>query len=267
MQWSHDYCKILTDFVVNHIEDFDYILFIKPFHRNRIIYLMDDPADRLYIVKKGRVRLTRINDDGREDLLRVVGEGEHFGCLCLCEEYHRDHLATTEEESRIAMLRPDDFKRVFYRHEQLFTKLLAYFSSRFSNLQEKIAHYEDNHRLLRLMHYFERQIFTHAGIHEIPEEVKIVLSPLYRTIAEQTRIPQKEVEGLLRLLKQEKILEWKRNTITVHTGPFFERFESLMYGEPVRFLSIVYPTRADRSEAEVESELRIGENMEQKTRA
>ncbi len=53
MQWSHDYCKILTDFVVNHIEDFDYILFIKPFHRNRIIYLMDDPADRLYIVKKG----------------------------------------------------------------------------------------------------------------------------------------------------------------------------------------------------------------------
>jgi len=43
------------------------------------LFLQGDPADKLYIVTRGKVRLTRYDREGIPRFLRDVGPGEYFG--------------------------------------------------------------------------------------------------------------------------------------------------------------------------------------------
>ncbi len=45
------------------------------------LFRQDDPATVLYVLARGSVKLTQINTDGEQILLRVVGAGETFGAV------------------------------------------------------------------------------------------------------------------------------------------------------------------------------------------
>ena len=49
-------------------------------------YLTDEPSDSIFFVKQGKVRLGRVNLDGDEITLDVLGQGELFGELAAINE-------------------------------------------------------------------------------------------------------------------------------------------------------------------------------------
>jgi CRP-like cAMP-binding protein len=68
------------------------------------IYNADDPADALYLVVEGRVRLMT---DGRT--LSEVGPGEAFGTWALVDESERGHRAECIEDGLALALHRDEF--------------------------------------------------------------------------------------------------------------------------------------------------------------
>lgn len=42
------------------------------FSKNEMLYMEGDKLDSLYVVHKGRVRIYRLNDEGEEQLIRVL---------------------------------------------------------------------------------------------------------------------------------------------------------------------------------------------------
>lgn len=63
----------------------------------KAIYLADQPADRLYVVATGAVKLTATTAEGNEVLLDVLGSGSFFGTLPVLggERYAEDVWALT----------------------------------------------------------------------------------------------------------------------------------------------------------------------------
>ena len=53
------------------------------FPRGQAIYSEGDPADRLFIIKGGKVKIGRRGADGREQLLYIVGPSEMFGAVSM----------------------------------------------------------------------------------------------------------------------------------------------------------------------------------------
>lgn len=49
------------------------------FDQNRVIFLEGDPADRLWLVQSGQVKIVKYSADGQENLLEVIMPGEMFG--------------------------------------------------------------------------------------------------------------------------------------------------------------------------------------------
>jgi CRP-like cAMP-binding protein len=68
------------------------------------IYEEDDPADALYMVVEGRVRLSTGGRTTSE-----VGPGEAFGTWALLDDSRRGHRAECIEEGRALALRREDF--------------------------------------------------------------------------------------------------------------------------------------------------------------
>ncbi|MDE3054590.1 MAG: cyclic nucleotide-binding domain-containing protein, partial [Gemmatimonadota bacterium] len=71
----------------------------KSYPRGSVILFEDDPGDSLFIVRRGRVKVVLVGEDGREVILGVLGVGEHFGELALIDDRPRSAHVIAMEDS------------------------------------------------------------------------------------------------------------------------------------------------------------------------
>ena len=100
--------------------------------RNATIFMENMPAEALYIVKNGSVRITMMAGEGEEMGLLLLGPGEFFGELALVQESKRLVTARAETPVDLLVLTRKDFQalldlepRAAARALIVITKLLA----------------------------------------------------------------------------------------------------------------------------------------------
>ena len=79
---------------------------IKP---NSTIFTENMPAEALYIVKSGTVRITMMTGEGEEQGILLLGPGEFFGELALVQESNRLVTARAETPVDLLILTRKDF--------------------------------------------------------------------------------------------------------------------------------------------------------------
>jgi CBS domain-containing protein len=75
-----------------------------------------EPARFLHVIHSGSVKLTSSDEDGRESLVDVRGEGDTFGSLSLLHSEH-GHFTVTAQEDLLAFVLPaEDFRELVETH-------------------------------------------------------------------------------------------------------------------------------------------------------
>ena len=69
------------------------------------IYMAGDSSENLYFLKEGRVKITRVDESGKEFTLTLLEPGEIFGELGLFDQSPRETSATALEDSVICMMK------------------------------------------------------------------------------------------------------------------------------------------------------------------
>src|SRR5690606_18543072 len=69
--------------------------------KNRFIQTPETFSERLFFVKKGKVRLYKVNEEGKQFTSDIINEGNVFGELDMISFGTRDHYIETIEESHI----------------------------------------------------------------------------------------------------------------------------------------------------------------------
>jgi len=105
--------------------------------RRHRFYFTDDDSDRVYLVKEGKIRLERTNEDGREILLDILGPGEIFGELALADEGTRSHSAEAIEESLVCSFERDRFLAILQRNPELAFRVVKLIGFRFRQLEAR----------------------------------------------------------------------------------------------------------------------------------
>ena len=62
------------------------IAFVKTFNKGYMVFEEGEKRDTLYIVLKGRVKISLYDEDGREYILDIISKDGFFGELSLFEE-------------------------------------------------------------------------------------------------------------------------------------------------------------------------------------
>lgn len=55
----------------------------RTFEKGDMIYMAGDKGEKLYVIHSGKVKITRLTDSGKEQVIRVLGPGEFMGELSL----------------------------------------------------------------------------------------------------------------------------------------------------------------------------------------
>ena len=70
------------------------------YQRRQAIHFPGDPADAVYVVRQGRLKISRLSEDGKEATLILVGPNEVFGEECLLDVTTREAIAEVLEPAQ-----------------------------------------------------------------------------------------------------------------------------------------------------------------------
>lgn len=121
--------------IFNHLEEEqmdEVVETIKPgkYKKGEIIYSAGDQSDSLYIVNKGRIRIYRLSESGKEQLVRILAVGDFTGELALFSESTHESYAQAMEDTEVCMIHRRDLQDFLMRYPSISLKILSEFSRR-----------------------------------------------------------------------------------------------------------------------------------------
>ncbi|MGD9577537.1 MAG: Crp/Fnr family transcriptional regulator [Syntrophorhabdus sp.] len=117
------------------------IAFVKTFNKNYMVFEEGEKRDTLYIVLKGRVKVSLYDEDGREYILDIIGKDGFFGELSLFEELSGFANVMTLEQSELLMIRRNDFMRFLRDNKDFAVSMIKELSKRLRAANEKLKRF------------------------------------------------------------------------------------------------------------------------------
>src|SRR5512133_3521782 len=102
------------------------------------IYTAGDPAERLFVVADGKVKLLQHAASGRSVLLDILTSGEFFGNLATLGVAAYPDTAQAQTSLCALSIRSDDFHQVLDEHPELALKTLAIMGERLNAANQRV---------------------------------------------------------------------------------------------------------------------------------
>src|SRR6185437_5051237 len=107
--------------------------------KNEIIFAQGDPADAVFYIHDGRVKLTVISEVGKEAVFAVLGAGNFFGESCLTSQASRMATATAVTACSITRIEKPVMVRVIHDEPAFSELFIAHLLSRNIRLEEDLV--------------------------------------------------------------------------------------------------------------------------------
>ena len=107
--------------------------------KGKILFKEGDIGDRLFVVVEGKLKLGTSSDDGRENLLSILGPGDMFGELSLFDPGPRTATATAVVDSRLLALANDQVISWVTAHPQVSLQLLGRLAQRLRKANDVLS--------------------------------------------------------------------------------------------------------------------------------
>jgi global nitrogen regulator NtcA len=191
-------------------------LIVETFDRGKTIFFPGDPAERVYFLKKGAVKLSRVYEAGEEITVALLRENSVFGVLSLITGNRSDRfyhaVAFTPVELISAPI--EQFEKALRDNSEMSWLMLKGLSSRILQTEmmvETLAHRDMGSRLVSFLLILCRDfgLPTTSGI-------TIDLRLSHQAIAEAIGSTRVTVTRLLGDLKDNELISINKKKITVH---------------------------------------------------
>jgi len=106
----------------------------------KVLFRAGDAGDAMYIIERGKVRISVQATDGRELTLTELGQGDFFGELALLDRQPRSANATVSEESRLAVLSREHFLSFMRSKPNVALEMLTALAHRLRRTDELLRH-------------------------------------------------------------------------------------------------------------------------------
>jgi len=97
----------------------------KRFAKNEIVLLEEDAPHYLYIIYSGKVKVIKINIDGKEQILAIHKKGDFFGEMSLLDKKTSPATIIAMEDSHIGLLFKDEFENYFLNDQRLLKQIIS----------------------------------------------------------------------------------------------------------------------------------------------
>ncbi|WP_053364545.1 Crp/Fnr family transcriptional regulator [Bacillus sp. FJAT-27251] len=111
------------------------------YKRGEMVYRAGDPSDSLYIVHTGKIRIYRLSESGKEQLLRILAPGNFTGELALFKDGVHEAFGEAMEETQVCIIRREDLQKLLLKYPSVSLKILTEFSIRLEQSEKQTTRF------------------------------------------------------------------------------------------------------------------------------
>lgn len=152
--------SLLDELPMEDLELIDQMSLMKPVKKGTMILNPENSIEALFLLKKGQVRLYRVNSSGKQFTVDILVDGNIFGETSTLSLTDDQIFAEAMTDTHLCIIGRDEFETFIEKNPKIALKLINILSSRLKemySLSEKIALSDVKYRVLYLMlHLSER---------------------------------------------------------------------------------------------------------------
>ena len=203
------------------IEEISNLCQSKTYPKNSMIILEEEFGDQLFIVRTGTVKITRVNDEGKEVILALLGVGDFFGEMAILDGKSRSANALAQEKCEVITINSADFLNVLKNNFQVSMNLLEELAVRLRKSDQQIEALslsDAEHRIgVSLLNIAEDMGLIKNGI------VTISNLPYQQDIANMAGTSRETVSRVLKMFEDRLLITKKGHKLQISDYKFFKR--------------------------------------------
>ena len=203
------------------LENIENVMTIKTYPKNSMIVLEEEFGDTVYFVRSGTIKITRLNDEGKEVILALMGAGEFFGELAALDGEARSANALAQEECELYLLHRSDFIDLLKHNIKISFTLLSELAKRIRHSDQQIEALsldDAEHRIgVCILNLAEDNGVIRVG------QVTIQKLPFQQDIANMAGTSRETVSRVLKLLEEKGLVIKEGHTLTIPNYIYYKK--------------------------------------------
>jgi len=183
------------------------------YKKDQFIYFPDEPANYIYMIAEGRVRIGHYLDEGKEVITAILTAGEIFGELALAGEEKRRHWAQAMEQTVVCPLSIHELKELMYDNKDLSFKLLKLVGLRLMKLERKLELLVFKDARTRIIEFLKDSAAWKGK--KVGYETMIPTKLTHKDIAALTGTSRQTVTTIFNELKEKNLINFDRRKILI----------------------------------------------------
>jgi CRP/FNR family cyclic AMP-dependent transcriptional regulator len=183
------------------------------FKENSLVFVQGDPANALFKIQKGKIKLTVVSNGGKEAVIALLGPGDFFGEGCLAGQQLRMSTATAMTDCSLTRM---DRAAVLEKlqTDAAFSKLLlSYMLTRTIRIEEDLIDQLFNSSEKRLA----RALLLLANFGKEGKPEKVITKISQETLADMIGTTRSRVSFFMNKFRRLGFIEYN-GTIEVHSS-------------------------------------------------
>src|SRR5215203_2162432 len=105
---------------------------------DKALFSQGDPADALFYIQKGKVKVTTLSSHGKEAVVAILGPGDFFGEGCLAGQPRRMATAAAMSATTVLAIEKPEMLRVLHHEPTLADRFLSHMLARNIRIEEDL---------------------------------------------------------------------------------------------------------------------------------
>jgi CRP/FNR family transcriptional regulator, cyclic AMP receptor protein len=184
------------------------------YHKDQVIFSQGDPADAVFYIQSGKVKVTVVSEEGKEAVIAILGPDDFFGEGCLIGRTRCLSTVATVVESTILRLEKAAVVRLIH-HEPAFSEMfIAHLLGRTARIEADLVDQLFNSSEKRLA----RLLLLLANFGTDSKPVPVIAKISQETLAEMIGTTRSRVSYFMNKFRNLGLIDYNGEGIEVHSS-------------------------------------------------
>ena len=185
----------------------------REFKKGESVYVPEDLSDRIFFIQEGRIKISLMNEEGKEITKAILGRGEVFGELSLLGESRRRDFATALENTITCVVNLEALRGLMRERSELNLFFMRMFGTRQLDMERRLESLVFRDSRSRIVEFLVNHTKTKGQ--RVGYEWVVRQFITHQEIANLTATSRQTVTTTLNDLRYLKLLTFNRSRLLV----------------------------------------------------
>ncbi|MFV0249245.1 MAG: Crp/Fnr family transcriptional regulator [Tenacibaculum sp.] len=187
---------------------------INIYKKSDYIYFEEDPANKIYLIEFGKVKIGYFTEDGEEQIKAILAKGEIFGEKAILGiENHNEFAQSIENSTSVCVVSKDIVHSLMKDNSAINFKIHKIIGQRVKRLENRLKLLLCKDAKMRLIEFFNELCSDYGNLCNTTQDYIIQHPYTQKDIATLIGISRPTLNTLMNQMKQEGLIDFNRKNL------------------------------------------------------